>query len=86
MNADHLICQNSGDDMFDTDLGFRGHLQYIFGRTLIEGTSSDPNGFEWDGNQDDLAAPGSGARASSRLERHAVRAQQERERPSASAP
>lgn len=57
VNADHLICQNSGDDMFDTDLGFRGHLQYIFGRNLIEGTSSDPNGFEWDGNQDDLAAP-----------------------------
>ena len=57
VNADHLICQNSGDDMFDTDLGFRGHLQYVFGRTLIEGTSSDPNGFEWDGNQDDLAAP-----------------------------
>ena|GEM_PF-997638 len=57
VNADHLICQNSGDDMFDTDLGYRGHLQYIFGRTLVEGTSSDPNGFEWDGNQDDLAAP-----------------------------
>jgi hypothetical protein len=57
VNADHLICQNSGDDMFDTDLGYRGHLQYIFGRTLIEGTSSDPTGFEWDGNQDFLAAP-----------------------------
>ena len=57
VNADHLICQNSGDDMFDTDLGYRGHLQYIFGRTLVEGTSSDPNGFEWDGDQDDLAAP-----------------------------
>jgi hypothetical protein len=57
VNANHLICQNAGDDMFDADLGFRGHLQYIFGRNLVEGTSSDPNGFEWDGNQDDLAAP-----------------------------
>ena len=57
VNADHLICQNSGDDMFDTDLGFKGHLQYLFGRNLVEGTSSDPNGFEWDGDQDDLVAP-----------------------------
>jgi hypothetical protein len=57
MNANHLICQNSGDDMFDTDLGFRGHLQYLFGRNLVEGTSTDPNGFEWDGDQDDLIAP-----------------------------
>jgi hypothetical protein len=59
VNAHHLICQNSGDDMFDTDLGFRGHLQYLFGRNLVEGTSSDPNGFEWDGDQDDLLAPDS---------------------------
>jgi len=57
VNADHLICQNSGDDMFDTDLGFKGHLQYLFGRNLVEGSSSDPNGFEWDGDQDDLLAP-----------------------------
>lgn len=57
VNAHHLICQNSGDDMFDTDLGFQGHLQYLFGRNLVEGTSTDPNGFEWDGNQDDLIAP-----------------------------
>ena len=57
VNADHLICQNSGDDMFDTDLGFKGHLQYLFGRNLVEGSSSDPNGFEWDGDQDDLIAP-----------------------------
>lgn len=57
VNADHLICQNSGDDMFDTDEGFKGHLQYLFGRNLIEGTSSDPNGFEWDGNQPLLTAP-----------------------------
>jgi hypothetical protein len=52
VNVDHLICQDTGDDMFDTDLDFRGHLQFLFGRLLTYGTSSDPNGFEWDGNQD----------------------------------
>jgi hypothetical protein len=57
VNADHLICQNSGDDMFDTDEGFKGHIQYLFGRNLVEGTSGDPNGFEWDGNQPLLTAP-----------------------------
>jgi len=57
VNAHHLICQNSGDDMFDTDEGFKGHLQYLFGRNLVEGSSSDPNGFEWDGNQPLLTAP-----------------------------
>jgi hypothetical protein len=57
VNATHLICQNSGDDMFDTDEGFKGQLQYIFGRNLIEGTSNDPNGLEWDGNQKLLTAP-----------------------------
>jgi hypothetical protein len=43
--------------MFDTDEGFKGHLQYLFGRNLVEGSSSDPNGFEWDGNQPLLTAP-----------------------------
>jgi hypothetical protein len=52
VDADHLICQDSGDDMFDTDLDFRGHLQFLFGRISQFGTSADPNGFEWDGNQD----------------------------------
>jgi hypothetical protein len=51
VNADHLICENSGDDMFDTDENFRGHLQFLFGRLTFAGTSADPNGFEWDGNQ-----------------------------------
>jgi len=55
VNADHLICQDTGDDMFDTDLDFRGHLQFVFGRVLTYGTSGDPNGFEWDGNQDNQA-------------------------------
>ena len=57
VNANHLICQNSGDDMFDTDEGFKGHIQYLFGRNLVEGSSSDPSGFEWDGNQPLLTAP-----------------------------
>ncbi|HKO53391.1 MAG TPA: hypothetical protein VJV79_37035 [Polyangiaceae bacterium] len=63
MNASHLICQNSGDDMFDADLGYKGHLQYLFGRNLFEGSSGDPTGFEWDGDQDDLAVPADEASA-----------------------
>lgn len=51
VSADHLICQNSGDDMFDTDEGYRGKLQFLFGRNLVEGTSGDPRGLEWDGNK-----------------------------------
>jgi hypothetical protein len=50
VSATHLICQNSGDDMFDADEGYRGTLQYIFGRNLFEGSSDSPNGFEFDGN------------------------------------
>ncbi len=50
-DVDHLICENTGDDMFDTDEGYTGHLQFLFGRLTTTGTSSDPNGFEWDGNQ-----------------------------------
>jgi hypothetical protein len=51
VNAHHLICENTGDDMFDTDELYRGYLQFLFGRLNIPGTSADPNGFEWDGNQ-----------------------------------
>lgn len=51
VSASHLVCQNSGDDMFDTDEGYRGQLQFLFGRNLAEGTSSDPRGLEWDGNK-----------------------------------
>ncbi len=57
VNADHLICQNPGDDMFDTDEGFRGNLQFLFGRTLYEGSTTDPHGFEWDGNKPLPTAP-----------------------------
>ncbi|HMA92624.1 MAG TPA: hypothetical protein VKP30_08055 [Polyangiaceae bacterium] len=51
VNAHHLICENPGDDMFDTDEKYRGSLQFLFGRLNKWGTSSDPSGFEWDGNQ-----------------------------------
>lgn len=51
VDADHLICENPGDDMFDTDDGYQGTLSFLFGR---HGTpsSEDPNGFEWDGTTD----------------------------------
>jgi hypothetical protein len=57
VDAHHLICENPGDDMFDTDERYRGHLQFLFGRLNTPGTSADPNGFEWDGNQSLLTAP-----------------------------
>jgi hypothetical protein len=47
VNADHLIAYNCGDDMFDADSGFSGHVQFAFGRQ-VSPVTSDPNGFEWD--------------------------------------
>jgi hypothetical protein len=49
-NADYLICNNPGDDMFDGDEGWTGGGKNWFGRTVSDDgiTSSDPNGFEWD--------------------------------------
>jgi hypothetical protein len=49
VNADHLICNVDGDDMFDTDRGYRGTITHLFGRKMAN-PSSDPNGFEWDNN------------------------------------
>jgi hypothetical protein len=57
VNAHHLICENPGDDMFDTDERYRGYMQFLFGRINVPGTSADPNGFECDGNQSLLTAP-----------------------------
>ena len=51
VNAKHLICENPGDDMFDTDDGFQGSIEYAFGRHGAP-ISEDPNGFEWDGTTD----------------------------------
>jgi hypothetical protein len=50
-SADHLICQNADDDMFDTDEGYRGQLQFLFGRNTLPATEADPRGLEWDGNK-----------------------------------
>jgi len=51
VNADHLISNNAGDDMFDMDQGFSGHLQFLFGRQ-VSPLSSNPNGFECDSSND----------------------------------
>jgi hypothetical protein len=51
VSADHLICQNADDDMFDTDEGYRGQLQFLFGRNTLAATEADPRGLEWDGNK-----------------------------------
>ncbi len=56
-SASHLVSNNAGDDMFDTDDGFRGSLQYLFGRQ-VQADSSDPNGFEFDGTGDYVNAAG----------------------------
>lgn len=50
VNADHLICNTDGDDMFDMDGGFSGTVTEIFGRKRAN-PSSDPTGFEWDNNK-----------------------------------
>jgi hypothetical protein len=55
VNADHLICNTDGDDMFDTDRGFTGTIEYLFGRKR-KNPSADPNGFEWDNNKNNFAA------------------------------
>ena len=49
-DADFLICNNPGDDMFDGDEGWVGGGKNWFGRTTSDAaiTSPDPNGFEWD--------------------------------------
>jgi hypothetical protein len=53
VNADHLIAHNCGDDMFDTDNGFSGHVQFAFGRQVTTITG-DPSGFEMDTDKTDL--------------------------------
>jgi hypothetical protein len=55
VNADHLICNSDGDDMFDTDKGFRGTITHLLGRKLAN-PSSNPTGFEWDGHPTNFTA------------------------------
>jgi len=47
LDADHLVVNNAGDDMFDFDTGWRGTIDTAFGRQVVP-TTDDPNGFEWD--------------------------------------
>ncbi|MFO0568815.1 MAG: hypothetical protein U0263_24345 [Polyangiaceae bacterium] len=55
VNVDHLICNSDGDDMFDTDKGYRGTMTHLFGRKLAN-PSANPNGFEWDGHPTNFTA------------------------------
>jgi hypothetical protein len=47
VNGKWLVVNNAGDDLFDMDQGYRGNLQYLFGRQ-VNNLSSNPNGFECD--------------------------------------
>jgi hypothetical protein len=49
VNADHLVALNCDDDMFDTDQGFSGTIQYAFGRAFqVSPEDDNSNGFEMD--------------------------------------
>jgi hypothetical protein len=48
VSAHHLVALNCDDDMFDTDFGFSGNVQFAFGRQFEESSESDSNGFEMD--------------------------------------
>ncbi len=50
VSADHLICNNGGDDQFDIDSGWRGTMDTIFGASR-ETSTDTPNGFEWDSDK-----------------------------------
>lgn len=57
VSADHLIALNCDDDMFDTDNGFSGKLQFLFGRQYPTTTETDSRGFEIDGAPNDVYQP-----------------------------
>jgi hypothetical protein len=48
VNADHLIALNCDDDAFDTDFGFSGTVQFVFGKQYEATAEKDSNGFEMD--------------------------------------
>jgi hypothetical protein len=53
VRADYLICNNAGDDNFDTDDGWVGGGDYWFGRRSPAAIDSDdPNGLEMDSQND----------------------------------
>jgi len=49
VDADHLVVNESGDDLLDIDQGYQGTLDTLFGRQS-GASSSDPSGFEFDGS------------------------------------
>jgi hypothetical protein len=53
VEANYLICNNSGDDMFDADEGYVAEGHYWFGRRVRDDiiSSEDPGSFEWDGTE-----------------------------------
>ncbi|MEJ7729167.1 MAG: hypothetical protein WKG00_08125 [Polyangiaceae bacterium] len=56
VNLDHIVANNCGDDMFDTDSGYSGHAQFVFGRQVAPITA-DPNGFEMDNDKTTFSKP-----------------------------
>jgi hypothetical protein len=57
VNAKHLIAYKTVDDMFDTDNGFSGKLQFLVGLSNpAVADASSSNGFESDGDSKDTGA------------------------------
>jgi hypothetical protein len=50
VNGKYLVCQSADDDMFDTDYGYTGSLEYLFGRQMDTTGEDGSNGLEvgWD--------------------------------------
>jgi hypothetical protein len=57
VSAHHLVALNCDDDMFDTDFGFSGHVQYAFGRQFETSAEDDSNGFEMDTSNNENIDP-----------------------------
>ncbi len=52
MNAKFLVASGCGDDLFDTQLGMTGHVQYYVGvYNNANMQNAGNNGFEWDDNE-----------------------------------
>jgi hypothetical protein len=58
VNVDHLIALNCDDDMFDSDNGYSGHGQFLFGRQSPNTTEADSRGFEIDSSSQTPATTG----------------------------
>jgi hypothetical protein len=63
VNASYLVALNCDDDMFDTDLGYQGTVQFAFGRQYPVTLETDSNGFEMDSSPSNInAEPATSAR------------------------